>query len=139
MNEKTLDSQTHADVVELIQDEWDGAGRGSRFNIDRLAAVIERRLGYEAPKKSTEWVLGESYGGGHQLIYNESDGRCIVRKVDGREEEMRLAAGAPDLAIALGAMTREVRLESVRSPGSWRYVLAMADAALEKAGVDLES
>jgi len=111
-----IDRQTHDDVVSLIRAELDKKRDQSGYYTDvpeRLACLVEGRLGHETPKKPTglelpptPWEPGRCGGEVHLL---DAKGWSIFCWLSGGQWEgafMKLVAAAPDLFAAAEAVAK---------------------------------
>lgn len=136
-----IDTQTHADVVQLIQDEWDSAGRGNRFNIQSLAAVIEGRLGHETPKKSIisnlppqPWDVGRNEEDVGQVELIDANGNVFLIWVGDEYHEvfMKLVIATPEIVEEVCKVVRGYLPGTVQTEA----IIGLSEA-LNKAGVYL--
>ena len=161
-----IDEQTHKDVVELIRIEMSAIGEGqgcSNWNpsAERLACLIEGRLGHESPSKSVipnlppqPWKQGRNPDDPGEVELLDANGTGFLIWV-GMDEHtkpfMDLVIAAPDVVEA-GAVVVKQYLEAIDAverefPGAglssnlWgkeEEYLALLKA-VKKAGVDLGS
>ena len=127
-----IDRDTHDDVVQLIQEEMEAGnflGTGRSEVPERLASLIEGRLGIETPKEQWEWEEVTSRSG----LCLCSGKRVLVELLDGSKTDMSKMAAAPDLA-EIGASLYRACQRTGMIPVDFQKQLK---TVLEKAGVDL--
>jgi hypothetical protein len=143
---KTIDQQTHADIVGLIEAEMAEVACGNYNNSgDRLASVIEGRLGYEKPASCLpditqgDWEAAQNGPDGLWHIFSNQNSIGIFNDVmhtDGRaskdatdEANAKLSAAAPKLAEACAKLISYC----YRDSGHFRWPLGTD--AIEAAGI----
>ena len=101
-----VDLQTHKDIVGLIEVELEVVAHTSYANsAERLACVIEGRLGQETPKG--DWHFSAA---GDAILRSDTN-HCLVRRVLATPAEMRMMTAAPDV-IDAGCLVAKLYLET---------------------------
>lgn len=137
---KTIDQQTHQDIVDLIDAEMGEVACGNyNNNAEQLACVIEGRMGYETPKKPVlpsitpgEWTCYNNPLTTDWAIYSE-DNTMVVPCVESRANAKLIAAG-PDLAEALYKVRKVLISGELRTYSGLKELMT---TALRKAGADI--